>query len=364
MNPRVLFVGPTRYSLPLPPGLERKFSALGERLDYRVVARGAGGDERFRLLSADGKAFYARLPGAVWRELRVFRPDVVVAEDPRTATIALAVRALSRGLGPRVVAEVHGNWRHATRLYGSRARRAVTPFVDVLDRHGVRRANAVRALSGYTSRLVEEERGRAPEAVFPTYSDLSAFTARPVQPLPERPTALFVGVLEPYKNVDGLAAAWALVAPEVPAAKLVVVGQGSRAARVRRLVAESEGRVEHVLELPPEGVAAALDAATVLVLPSRYEGLGRVVIEAFARGRGVVAGKAGGILDLIEDGREGLLVEIDDVDGLSKALVRVLSDRSLAERLGAAAHARFPEWNQTAEQWATRMRALVDRVLD
>jgi glycosyltransferase involved in cell wall biosynthesis len=263
-----------------------------------------------------------------------------------------------------VVAEVHGNWRHSTRLYGSRARRALSPLVDRLDDYAVRHADAVRALSGYTAGLVEAARGRPPDAVFPTYSDLSAFTGRPIQPLPERPTALFVGVLEPYKNVDGLAAAWALVAPEVPAAKLVVVGQGSRAAGVRRLVAESEGRVEHALELPPEGVAAALDAATVLVLPSRYEGLGRVVIEAFARGRGVVAGKAGGILDLVEDGREGLLVEIDDVDGLAEALVRVLSDRSLAERLGAAAHARFPEWNQTAEQWATRMRALVESTLD
>jgi glycosyltransferase involved in cell wall biosynthesis len=102
----------------------------------------------------------------------------------------------------------------------------------------------------------------------------------------------------------------------------------------------------------------------VLVLPSRFEGLGRVVIEAFARGRGVVATGAGGILDLVEDGREGLLVDVDDVDGLAEALVRALSDRGLAERLGVAAQARFPEWNQTAEQWAERMRALVERALD
>jgi glycosyltransferase involved in cell wall biosynthesis len=88
-----------------------------------------------------------------------------------------------------------------------------------------------------------------------------------------------------------------------------------------------------------------------------------VVIEAFARGRGVVATRAGGILDLVEDGREGLLVDVDDVQGLADALVRVLSDRALAERLGAAAYERFPEWNQSAEQWAQRMRALVDAAL-
>jgi glycosyltransferase involved in cell wall biosynthesis len=78
----------------------------------------------------------------------------------------------------------------------------------------------------------------------------------------------------------------------------------------------------------------------------------------------VVASRAGGILDLVDDGEQGLLVDPEDIDGLADALVRVLSDRSLAERLGAAAHARFPEWNQTPEQFAERMRALVETVIN
>jgi glycosyltransferase involved in cell wall biosynthesis len=362
VSPRVLFVGATRYALPLPPGLERKFAALERVLDYRVLARGTGDHPRFRVFPS-GAGFYGRLPGELRRELASFRPQVIVAEDPRTAAIALLARRLLTGPRPRVIAEVHGNWRHATRLYGSPARRALSPLVDALDLYGVRHADATRALSGYTARLVKEERGKPPEAAFPTYSDLSAFTTRPVQPLPDRPTALFVGVLEAYKNVEGLAAAWRRAAPQVPEARLIVVGTGPQAAVVERLAADLPGRVEHNPELPPEGVAAALDEATVLVLPSRYEGLGRVVIEAFARGRGVVATRAGGILDLVEDGREGLLVDVDDVDRLAAALVRVLSDRALAERLGAAAHERFPDWNQSAGQWAERMRALVDAAL-
>jgi len=362
VKPSVLFVGPTRYTLPLPPWLERKWAALEQELDYRVLARGSGSGERFTLLSGSA-SFYGRLPALIRRELLAFRPDAIVAEDPRTASLALLARALARGPRPRVVCEVHGNWRHATRLYGSPARRALSPLVDALDRCGVRHADAVRALSGYTARLVEAERGRPPDGVFPTYSDLTLFAAEPVQPLPERPRAIFVGVLEPYKNVEGLAAAWRRAAPLVPDATLVVVGKGPQAAVVARLAADLPGRVEHDPELPPERLARRLDEATVLVLPSRYEGLGRVVIEAFARGRGVVASRAGGILDLVEDGREGLLADVDDVDGLAGALVRVLSDRALAERLGAAAHERFPHWNQSAEQFAERMRALVESAL-
>jgi len=354
VKPRALFVGPTRYELPLSPGLERKWSAIEQVIDYRVLARLVTtcneADRRFELV---GGSFYARLPWLVRRAVRDFRPQAIVAEDPRTAALVQAGRT-----GVPVIAEVHGNWRHSTRLYGSPARKALSPAVDALDEWGVRHADAVRALSGYTAGLVEQTRGKPPDAVFPTYSDLGAFTAEPVRPLPDQPTALFVGVLEPYKNVEGLAEAWRRAAPNVPGAKLVVVGKGSQRSAI-------EGRAdEYFAQLQPEQVAQKLDESTVLVLPSRYEGLGRVVIEAFARGRGVVASRAGGILDLVDDGEQGLLVDPEDTEALAEALVHVLSDRALAGRLGTAAQTRFPEWNQTPEQFAGRVRALVESVIN
>ena len=119
-------------------------------------------------------------------------------------------------------------------------------------------------------------------------------------------------------------------------------------------------RVEHHAWLEPAAVARALDDATLLVLPSWPEGLGRVVIEAFARGRGVVATNGGGIPDLVTDGVEGLLVPPFDPRTLAVAIARILGDRELAERLGAAAAARFDDWNATPEELASEMRVLVD----
>ena len=116
-----------------------------------------------------------------------------------------------------------------------------------------------------------------------------------------------------------------------------VVGRGSQQAVVDRLLAAFPERVEHHLWLDPPAVAAALDDATVLVLPSWPEGLGRVIIEAFARGRAVVATDAGGIPDLVTHEVEGLLVPPADTAALAAALERVLADPDLAERLGAAA---------------------------
>ena len=373
-RPRVLFVGRTRYRLPLPEWLAKKWDALERQLDYRVVASAADDaaghrDTRFRLLRPlrprplDGILFYLRGALAVRREIREFRPEAIVAESPYTGAVALAGRALAPGHRPRVVVEVHGDWRTATRLYGSPRRKALSPLADWVSRLALRRGDAVRAVSPYTGGLVAEVRGTPVTATFPTYTDLMAFAGRPPEPIPETQTALFVGMLEYYKNIDGLTAAWRLVAPRLPEARLVLVGDGSKRRVVEELVAELPDRVEWHPHLPPEAIAHKLDEARVFVLPSRSEGLPRVLMEAFARGRGAVGGRGGGIPELVRDGETGLLVDPEDVEALANALVTTLADRSLAERFGRAAYARYASVHTTPSEYASRVRALVEACL-
>jgi glycosyltransferase involved in cell wall biosynthesis len=76
----------------------------------------------------------------------------------------------------------------------------------------------------------------------------------------------------------------------------------------------------------------------------------------------VIASRVGGIPDLVDDGGNGLLVEPGDDDALAAALVRVLSDRALAERLGRAAHGSAALWTTSPEDFARRIRALVEQV--
>jgi glycosyltransferase involved in cell wall biosynthesis len=175
--------------------------------------------------------------------------------------------------------------------------------------------------------------------------------------------ALFVGVLERYKAVDVLADAWRLTAPRVPEATLHIVGRGTLSGVPARLVEDLPGRTSWSEALTTPEVVAALDEATVLVLPSRSEGLGRVVVEAFCRGRGVVASRVGGIPDLVNDGEDGLLVQAGDAAALADALVRVLSDRSLGERLGAAGRITVEPWLATPEEYAEQIRDLVEKVV-
>ena len=114
--------------------------------------------------------------------------------------------------------------------------------------------------------------------------------------------------------------------------------------------------------LSTEEVARAIDEASVLVLPSRSEGLGRVVVEASCRGRGVVASRVGGIPDIVVDGESGIFVPPGDAGALADALVQVLSDRNLAQRLGATARASVEPWLASPEEYAREVRELVEKV--
>jgi glycosyltransferase involved in cell wall biosynthesis len=368
-KPRVLFVGRGRYMLPLSDAQETKWRALEKVIDYRVLGsaeRGStGSTERFRLSAPtrpallNGALFQARLPLRIGRQIIEFEPDAIMCGDPFICAAALVARRFAKRATP-VIAEVHGDWRTFTRSYGAERRRLLSHPADALASAALRRADATRAVSSFTSGLIEEVRGEPATMTFQAYSDLSAFVEHPVAPLPEHPTALFVGMLEAYKNVDGLAAAWRTVVQRLPDARLVIVGKGSRRHVVEALLRDLPGSVEHHAQLSSAEVAVALDHATVLVLPSWPEGLGLVVIEAFARGRGVIATAAGGLLELVENGVEGILIPPADTDALVAALVEVLTDRELAQRLGAAAHIRYSDWHSTPETFARQVRDLVD----
>jgi glycosyltransferase involved in cell wall biosynthesis len=362
VKPRVLFVS-RRVRLPLPPSLERKWDAVGRELDFRVLAGGNGHDERFHLArklpALDGPAFFAALPVRIARELREFRPHAVLAQGAHEAAAALAARRLA-GVETAVIADLHGDWRAPTRLYGSRLRAALNPVADRVALTGLRRADGIRTVTGYTTSLVREL-GLEPADEFPAFMDFDSFLQEP-RPLPERPQALFVGVLERYKNVDGLVEAWRLAAPRVPDARLRLVGAGTLQPVVEQLLRELPAQTSWEERLSQTEVAQALDESTFLVLPSRSEGMGRVIVEAFCRARPVVASRVGGIPDLVEDGRNGLLVEPGEPEALADALVRMLTDRELARRLADAAHASADLWTSSPEEFASRVRALVERI--
>ena len=364
---RALFAGRTRYSSPLSVTHARKFGALGEHLEYRVLGSAAGAGaapQRFKLFprtplrALDGVLFYVWLPFAIASELRSFRPDVVIAQSPYEGLAALAGRSLARSHA-KVIVEIHGDWHTATRLYGSKHRARLAPLADRAAALAVRRADAVRTVSGFTAGLVRAL-GVEPAAIFHTYTEIAAFLEHEPTSLPSRPRAAFVGVLERYKNVEGLAAAWRIAAPQLPGVTLDLVGNGRQTEVVERLVADLPEQTTWRRKVEPAEVASLLDEAWCLVLPSFSEGLPRVAIESLARGRPVVGSRAGGIPDAIEDGSNGLLVPSGDAPALANALVRFFTEPGLAARLAQAARPSAESLLTQPEEYAARVSALVE----
>jgi glycosyltransferase involved in cell wall biosynthesis len=363
---RVLFVGAETYDLPLAPGLARKWDALSDRMDIRVIARAGeigAGDSRFRLLrlrSPVAGSYELVLPPVIAAEARRFKPDVVITQSPYEALSVLMVRRALRP-SPRVVVEIHGDWRTAARLYGSAARKLVAGLADRAALLALRRADAIRSVSRFTTEIAEQATGRRPLATFPTFLDLASFL-EPVRELPPDPAVAWIGQLHRVKAPDVFAEAWRLTAKRVPRARLTMVGDGPLRGVAEALWREFPARVRLERQLPPPEVARVLDESTVLALPSRLEGMPRVGIEAFIRGRPVVGSAVGGIADLVADDRSGLLVPPGDRDRLADALVRVLSDRALAERLaeGAREHAGSLRWSP--DRYADAVLELVENV--
>jgi glycosyltransferase involved in cell wall biosynthesis len=370
MRPRVLFVGSSEFDLPLAPGLAKKWDAVSQRLDVRVIGRAQtvrSADPRFRLIAQApaplrSPAYYAWLPAVVADELRRFRPQVVITKSPYEAFALLPVWKLARRR-PKLLVDLHGDWRIAPRLYGSRLRRLFAGLTDRAAVLALNRADGTRTISRFTTSLAEAATGRSPLSVFPAYFDLESFTSEPVQPLPQQPAVAWIGTLQRTKNPGLLAEAWRRVVARTSAGRLVVVGQGPLHPIVDELARSLPTRVARIAQLTPPEVAKLLDESTLLAMSSESEGFPRVIMEAFARGRFVVATAVGGIPDLVEPGKNGVLVSPGDADALADALVRVLEDGALAERLAGGALETAETLRWTPERYASALRELVDAAL-
>lgn len=275
--------------------------------------------------------------------------------------IAFALAALrAAGRNPAVVLALHPHLAPIVSLMRTRCRN----FHSIMFTHGVevwqplswtrggamRRADLVLGPSADTAQhLVAEQKvslskvQRLPWGLDPEFEERVTSCAS-FAPPPEFPrggrTILAVGrwdSSEKYKGADTLIEALPRVLKASPDAALALVGDGNDRLRLQGLARDLQvsNHTYFLNGLTPEQLSGCYANCDVFALPSSGEGFGMVFLEAMAYGKPVIGGAHGGIPDIVEDGKTGLLVPHGDADRLAQAIEFILDDPQRAVDMGA-----------------------------
>jgi glycosyltransferase involved in cell wall biosynthesis len=368
----------------------------GHRVE--VLGRGPGGARGPKVL------FPVTVVPAVLRAMVRGRPDVIQVHESDGGLAALAVRLARPVLGgfgggrgrPLLVALLQVSYveeRRAvrdlidrsslaeggqSRVLGRpgaverRFRRGKARFQVILGRWSARLADLVLAPSARTAREIERDYLPADRAgtvrVVPNVTGGLAVAVDPDgdESGPDDETApgslLFVGRLRIRKGVEVLLEALERLgrfeAPDTAPPRLLIVGDGEHRAALETAAAErgllDDGTVRFVGRRDAAGVRRLLAGARALVVPSTYEGMPLVILEAMEAGVPVVASAVSGIPEVVVDGETGWLVPAEEPDALATALAEALADPPEAIRRGIAGRERVMERyrpRHAAEAW-------------
>ncbi len=249
---------------------------------------------------------------------------------------------------------LHGEWMHLD-----------TKRPSLIERT-LRAADWVVGCSGAT---LEKGRQLAPEITPRSsviYNSLEVPPYAP-EPLPtDAPRLLCVGRLTEEKGFDLALVAFASIVRRFPNARLVIVGDGPQ-----RSALESQthglritGHVEFTGWVVPDKIPALINAATLVVMPSRREGFPLVALQTGLMARPIVATRVGGVPEVVVQKETGLLVEKEDNHGLAKAISFLLEHPEAATLMGQAARRRAQEvfsWERCVDAYHTLYWKLVKK---
>jgi L-malate glycosyltransferase len=335
--------------------------ALGHRT---MLVAHPGGELRQR--ANEGLDLIALAPktemdlGAAWRLARLIKrlaPDVVHAHDPHAVAMAgLALSMSTQPSTPPLVASRRVDF-HLRRSAMSRWKyRQVACFIcaseairRMLVSDGVPEAQTVTVHEG-----IDVERGRAAPAA-KLHEELF---------LPHQaPVVGNVAALVPHKGQRHLVEAAGLVVRQVPDARFVIAGEGELRPALERQI--KDHRLEkHVLlaGFRPD-VLSLHKAFDIFVMSSITEGLGTSLLDAMAAGKPIVATSAGGIPEVVTDGVNGFLLPPRDHHAMAAAIVRLLKDPALRQRMGDAGYSRVCD-QFSAERMLKETASVYDRVIE
>jgi glycosyltransferase involved in cell wall biosynthesis len=345
-----------------------------ERVRLQVAfLKSLGGNPFERELLAAGvplthlRARHLRDVGAFRRLVRLVREQRIEVIHAHLTYAAIWGGLCARVTGVPMVATLHTAPSEAPRWSREDVRERL--FAFALNRW----CSSVVAVSE-AARAQHVRRGRIDShriCVLHNGVDLEAFAADPARRraaragmgLGSEPLVLTVSALREGKGMEVLLPAMAALIRERPELRLAIAGEGRLRTRLQDLAAEN-GLNGHVRWLGlRRDVPELMAAADLFVLASRHDAFPTAVLEAMAAGLPVVATRVGGVPEIVEEGRTGLLVGPGDPAELAAAIRALIDDPHRAAALAAAARERVRE-RFGARAWSRRLQDLYGRAIE
>jgi glycogen synthase len=188
--------------------------------------------------------------------------------------------------------------------------------------------------------------------------------AEPPEPLPvDPPRLLCLGRLVPAKGFDSALTAFAMLVVRFPTLRLMIAGDGSARQDLEQQAARLglTATVDFLGWVDPAQVPTILNAVTIVVMPSRREGLPLVAVQAALMARPIVARRVGGLPEIVVHQETGLLVDAEDSRALAEAIAFLLEHPEAAARMGWAGRRRTREllsWDRCIDAYDTLYRTV------
>lgn len=289
-------------------------------------------------------------------------------------TLRREVSDLKRNFAPDLVHIHHcgpSSWFHFDTAKAHRARLLVTLIVEIVEQLGstelLRRAMASADwVTCKTATMLEEACQLVPRiasrsSIIHNGVDIPALA---LEPLPlGNPRVLCLGRLDRQKGFDLAVEAWRSIVDRFPQARLSIAGEGRQRQALERQIAELDltGTIDMIGWIAPDSVPSLMNSATLILMPSRWEGFPSVALQAAIMARPIVGTRVGGLPDIVADRKTGFIVDPEDSTALEQAIVALLENPGLAVEMGKAGRLRVQRlygWEQCVDRYEAIYRQL------
>lgn len=316
------------------------FKKAGRENDFITAMRGSG----FAVFAIEDRGRYdSKIPKRIAEIIRSNGINILVTHEYKSNFYG---HLAAKKVGIPQIAHFHGWTREdlKVRLY------------NFIDRRILRKVSRVIAVSNSTSRLLQ--RHGVPESrIEVVYNALESER----ETVPERaknpvPVMGVIGRLSFEKGVHVFLKALSSIRKKAPPFKAEIYGRGPDEEKLKRMAVRL--RLSEIVEFKGhvDDMAAAYEGLDFIVIPSISEGHPLVILEAWERGLGIVASRAGGIPEIIRDGQSGILTDTGNRKSLAKGIRKAIENPDLMNEYGRAGFVQVKEIYNFEKQAAVLSR--------